>query len=113
MQRRSDASFRRAWRDSSWGTEFVNWPTFVPMLDLNDGRVEYAAGLPAPLWAGDRFMSLLLGEIPRLRDDTNGYGPRGRDFIAHVEIPIAVEQHHRKLIMGIQNDGSVLSRSIA
>ncbi|WFO09213.1 hypothetical protein MAY76_13230 [Edwardsiella ictaluri] len=36
-------------------------------------------------------MSLLLGEIPRLRDDERGYGPRGRDFIAHVTIPDTVE----------------------
>lgn len=112
MQRRTDASFRRAWRESSWRTEFVNWPTFVPRLELNDGRIEYAAGLPDPLWAGDRFLSLLVGEIPRLRDDANGYGPRGRDFIAHVDIPFAVEQHHRRLINGIAKDGTLLSRSI-
>lgn len=27
------------------------------------------------------------GEIPRLRDDVNGYGPKGKKFIAHVNIP--------------------------
>lgn len=31
--------------------------------------------------------ALYLGEIPHLRDDENGYGPLGKNFIAHVEIP--------------------------
>jgi hypothetical protein len=43
------------------------------------------------VWDVDRFMSLLLGEIPRLRDDPSGYGPKGKDFIDHVEIPAEVE----------------------
>lgn len=32
-----------------------------------------------------------MGEIPRLRDDADGYGPNGRGFIAHVDIPPEVE----------------------
>ncbi|MGT9855229.1 YdcF family protein, partial [Citrobacter freundii complex sp. 2025EL-00205] len=36
--------------------------------------------------------SLITGELPRLRDDATGYGPCGRDFIAHVDIPQDVEQ---------------------
>ena len=31
-----------------------------------------------------------MGEIPRLRDDEAGYGPRGKHFIAHVEVPALV-----------------------
>ncbi len=27
-----------------------------------------------------------MGEIPRLTDDANGYGPNGKGFIAHVDI---------------------------
>ncbi|STD42197.1 Uncharacterised protein [Edwardsiella tarda] len=42
-------------------------------------------------------MSLLLGEIPRLRDDAQGYGPRGRDFIAHVDLPDEVEAAFQRL----------------
>lgn len=34
--------------------------------------------------------SLLWGEIPRLTDDADGYGPRGKNFIAHVDIPTEV-----------------------
>jgi len=39
----------------------------------------------------ERYLSLVLGELPRLRDDINGYGPLGRDFIVHVDIPAEVE----------------------
>lgn len=31
--------------------------------------------------SAERLVSLVLGEIPRLRDDAEGYGPRGRSFI--------------------------------
>ncbi len=37
------------------------------------------------------------GELPRLRDDATGYGPCGRDFIAHVDIPQDVEQAWQQL----------------
>lgn len=44
------------------------------------------------MWDMERYVSLLLGEIPRLTDDENGYGPAGKDFIAHVDIPDRVKQ---------------------
>lgn len=46
------------------------------------------------VWSVDRYISLLLGEIPRLRDDPSGYGPKGKGFIDHVDIPIEVEEAH-------------------
>lgn len=42
-------------------------------------------------WPRDRWVSLVMGEVPRLRDDADGYGPRGRGFIASVEVPDEVE----------------------
>lgn len=44
------------------------------------------------MWESDRYINLLMGEIPRLRDDENGYGPAGKGFIAHVDIPENVEK---------------------
>ena len=46
---------------------------------------------PAGMWTAERYLSLLLGEIPRLRDDALGYGPRGKGYVAHVDIPPEVE----------------------
>ena len=45
----------------------------------------------AAAWPVQRFLSLLLGEIPRLRDAPGGYGPLGAGFICHVDIPAEVE----------------------
>lgn len=39
------------------------------------------------MWDIERYISLLMGEIPRLSDCTEGYGPKGKNFIAHVDIP--------------------------
>ncbi len=87
MQRRTAASFTRAWQGSPWPTTFLNWPVFVPQLVMRNGGVDYQDDWPIGLWSPDRYVSLLMGEIPRLRDDENGYGPRGRGFIDHVDIP--------------------------
>ncbi|WFN96878.1 YdcF family protein [Edwardsiella ictaluri] len=89
MQRRTLATFLRVWQDRPT-VQFASWPTFVPRLERSADGVTIA-GAPGALWPLERFMSLLLGEIPRLRDDERGYGPRGRDFIAHVTIPDTVE----------------------
>ena len=43
------------------------------------------------LFRSERYMSLLMGEIPRLTDDAAGYGPQGRNYITHVTIPEAVQ----------------------
>ena len=43
------------------------------------------------MWDMDRYITLLMGEIPRLSDDENGYGPKGKGFIAHVDIPKEVQ----------------------
>ena len=52
------------------------------------------------LWQPERYQNLLMGEIPRLRDDKTGYGPNGKGFIAHVDIPweilSAYERLHQK-----------------
>lgn len=57
------------------------------------------------LWVMDRFVDLVLGEIPRLRDDADGYGPRGRGFIGHVEIPIDIEQAWGIVTLAMERNG--------
>ena len=32
-----------------------------------------------------------------LKDDVNGYGPLGKNFIVHVNIPNEVEEHYNRL----------------
>ena len=46
---------------------------------------------PWGMWDMERYVSLLMGEIPRLTDDPAGYGPHGAGYIAHVDIPKEVQ----------------------
>ncbi len=52
---------------------------------------------PLGMWNIDRYITLLMGEIPRLSDDENGYGPRGKNFISHVDIPQEVKYAFEEL----------------
>ena len=101
MQRRTHASYERAWRGEN-GWRFVSHAPFVPLV------------LPGPKlaqdeWPFDRFVSLVLGEIPRLRD----YGPAGSDFIEHVDIPAEVLAVHDRLVahFGVANRPAIASTS--
>ena len=75
-------------------------PIFVPsMKDGNGGKAAWDVDdIEAnELWDVGRFYDLIVGEIPRLRDDINGYGPKGRGFIVHVDVPAAIEEAWSRL----------------
>ena len=78
MQRRMDAVLRLVWPQA----QAVNRPG-------PDGR---------DTWPGQRWTELVVGEVPRLRDDEDGYGPRGRGFLAHVDVPAGVESAYAELL---------------
>lgn len=111
MCRRTVASFEHVYSDKvDARPELYSWPILVPSVLL---RPEAANLLAHPghrtlaellrydvakmrvseseLWGMSRFLDLIMGEIPRLRDDSGGYGPKGKGFIAHVDIPREVE----------------------
>lgn len=90
MQRRTMATFRRVTRDDPHAPEWLSYPGLVPTLAQRDGDVNFVP-LSEGLWSIERYLALITGELPRLRDDETGYGPRGRDFIEHVDIPQSVE----------------------
>jgi uncharacterized SAM-binding protein YcdF (DUF218 family) len=96
MQRRIDATFRHVWNAAGAATVFANDPTFVPRLSASVSGLTFAEPV-AGCWEVERFVSLVLGEIPRLRDDADGYGPAGRGLIAHVDIPEPVAAAHARL----------------
>jgi hypothetical protein len=93
MMLRTKASFEKAYEDVQSPVSIVSCPIFVPRMQLSqDGILEYCpVSTTSELWSQDRFLELIMGEIPRLRDDKDGYGPRGRGFIPHVDIPVDVE----------------------
>ena len=93
MMRRTTASFRKVYDDLPQPPVFVSCPVFVPRMCLSPaGALDYLGSSPnGILWPHSRFFSLIMGEIPRLRDDEAGYGPRGKGFIPHVDVPSEVE----------------------
>lgn len=82
MQRRVDAVFRLVWPTAT----AVNLPAAPPRAGLT------------PHWPDERWRQLVTGEVPRLRDDADGYGPRGAGHQAHVDVPDAVEAAYAELV---------------
>ena len=105
MSLRTRLSLEKAYADEPSRPEIVAW-TITPRLGLvGDGRPcwaqeEFGGMRPVDvksLWEVERFVSLVMGEIPRLRDDKAGYGPNGAGFIGHVDIPEEVESAWQRL----------------
>lgn len=94
MQLRTHASFLKAWAGEK--TEIISYCPFTPRLAVKEGVMKFVNSIEG-IWSVDRFVDLIMGEIPRLRDDENGYGPKGRDFIAHVDIPPGVVEAYSRL----------------
>ncbi|MFK4086609.1 YdcF family protein [Kribbella sp. NPDC020789] len=93
MQRRTHASFERSFADLP-GTRLISHAPVIPWI----GPEFVSAGPGRPeIWSLPRFRSLVLGEIRRLRDDADGYGPRGHNFIDHVDIPAPVHAAYEEL----------------
>lgn len=104
MSRRTTASFEKAYENLSLQDRprFAACPVFVPKMKTVDGQLEYdvdsQVGLQADdLWEKQRLCELLVGEIIRLKDDENGYGPNGKGFIGHVDVPEEVEQAAKRI----------------
>lgn len=93
MMLRTKASFVKAYEGTQTPVSIVSCPVFVPQVQLSrNGAIEYSdMSPPSELWSQSRFLELIMGEIPRLRDDRDGYGPQGRGFIAHVDVPSHIE----------------------
>lgn len=85
MERRTGETFLHEWKTES--TAFNCFAPVIPLLTLRDETFAFANPVHAGYYRMDSFLKLAMGEIPRLRDDKNGYGPNGHDFINHVDIP--------------------------
>jgi hypothetical protein len=113
MVRRTVACFQRVYEDMPNPPKFLGCPIFVPLVGSggDDEKLVYAApGIPAELmWDMDRFLNLVMGEYPRLRDDENGYGPKGNHTIVHVDIPPEVEEAWKRLSGKLVNGRSIKS----
>lgn len=89
MQRRSKATLE--WHMPEG--HVISYASFIPRLKKD---FSFENDIPV-LWKKERFLKLLLGEMLRLRDDENGYGPKGKGFIGHVDIPEDVLEAYYKI----------------
>jgi uncharacterized SAM-binding protein YcdF (DUF218 family) len=94
MSLRTLKSFEKAYEDVECSPVFSCCPEFVPRVKRGqDGELVLLRDkIRGQLWDIERYLELILGEVPRLRDDESGYGPRGKGFIGHVDIPDEVEE---------------------
>ncbi len=111
MQRRTMATFARVFRDEPVSPAWLSHPGLTPVLQNSDDGLAFV-GSGEGLWPVERYLSLVLGELPRLRDDVNGYGPAGRDFINHVDIPAEVEEAWQILRNDAILTDALVSRSL-
>lgn len=106
LVRRTVACFDRVYQGLPKPPKFVGCPIFVPQVgsDGGDKLVYTAPSISQELmWNMDRFLDLVMGEYPRLRDDENGYGPNGNHSIVHINIPPEVEEAWKRLCDKVTN----------
>lgn len=96
MQRRTLATFARLRASNPAVPPCLSSPGYIPALQKSADGADFVAA-PGAGWSLDRFAALVLGEIPRLYDSPQGYGPAGRGFIVHVDIPDRVMDAWRRL----------------
>ncbi|OCA97003.1 YdcF family protein [Clostridium beijerinckii] len=99
MQLRTFASFSKY--TYSDNVKLINYAPFIPKIDMN---LKLSNTGINGIWDDKRYLELLMGEIPRLRDNENGYGPNGKGFIVHVDIPREIEEAYNSLKTLINNE---------
>lgn len=93
MQHRMEAGLRKY---VSSDVLIINYAVYSANVIVENGILVYEDEIRG-MWDMDRYISLLMGEIPRLSDNETGYGPCGKDFIAHVDIPEEVRNAFHEL----------------
>ncbi|WP_066305104.1 ElyC/SanA/YdcF family protein [Bacillus sp. FJAT-29814] len=101
MQRRMDAGFRKYLQDPN--VEIINFSSYKVRVEVKGKKLVSDPPGIWGMWDIERYISLLMGEIPRLLDDRNGYGPNGKNYIAHVDIPSYVLKAYDELKVEYEN----------
>lgn len=69
----------------------INYATYKVKVTVQNQQLVFVDP-PKGMWTVMRYLTLLMGEIPRLTNDVNGYGPKGANFLAPVDIPDEVRK---------------------
>lgn len=89
MQRRMAEGFRKALADVPHAPRIISYAPYRPTVIVKNDALAYAENFWG-LWPLSDYVTLLLGDVARLRDDENGYGPRGKGYLLHVDVPPVV-----------------------
>lgn len=87
MQRRMEMGLRK-YRPQ--GMEIINYAAYQAEVVAQGSQLTYREAIPG-MWTVDRYVNLLMRGIPRLTDNDAGYGPNGKNYIAHDDIPPEVQ----------------------
>ena len=98
MQRRMAAGLKKYVKE---GVTIINYATYCAKVLNQDEDLVFEDNIHG-MWSITRYVNLLMGEIPRLSDDANGYGPNGKNYIAHVDIPenVKIAFEELKMVFG-------------
>lgn len=86
MQRRMAATLKKYAPDNLL---MLNYAAYHVSVIVENERLTFDQE-PRGMWDIEHYLTLLMGEIPRLHDTPEGYGPKGKQFIAHVDMPAPV-----------------------
>lgn len=95
MQCRMDAGFRKYFKDSK--VQLINFASYKVKVQVKNEKLVIEPSDIWGMWDIEKYISLLMGEIPRLLDNSDGYGPKGKNYIAHVDIPMEVLKAFQEL----------------
>ncbi|MBQ5420453.1 MAG: YdcF family protein, partial [Selenomonas sp.] len=87
MQRRMEAG----WRHHAGAGLVVNYAAYSVRVIGSEKGLAYEKE-PTGMWDMERYVNLLMGDAQRLQDTPDGYGPQGKNFIAHVDIPLTIRE---------------------
>ena len=87
MQYRMDASVKKYMP----GIQVINYAVYDAKVVVRNGELTYEKEIWG-MWDIDRYLTLLLGDVQRLSDNEDGYGPEGKGYIVHVDISDEVEK---------------------
>lgn len=83
MQLRMEATLKKYLSEN---IKIINFATYSAKVCVKDEKLCFENDIFG-MWGIDRYITLLMGEIARLTDDENGYGPKGAGYTAHIDIP--------------------------
>ena len=83
MQYRMEAGFKKY----APSINVINYASYKVKVIVKNGKLVFEKSDILGMWDMERYISLLMGEIPRLYDNKNGYGPNGKGYIDHVDVP--------------------------